>query len=65
MLKEGFRFDLKTGMFIEPVMVDDKKIPEDCTLLAWDEPCLYPVWDFSGKVWVDSGKAVIIDIQEE
>ncbi|WP_277640105.1 hypothetical protein [Bacteroides graminisolvens] len=52
-------------MFIEPVMVDDKKIPEDCTLLAWDEPCLYPVWDFSGKVWVDSGKAVIIDIQEE
>lgn len=64
-MKEGFRFDLETGMFIEPVMIDPDDIPEDCTLSTWDEPCLYPVWDFSGKVWVDRGKPVIIDIQEE
>lgn len=64
-MKEGFRFDLETGMFIEPVMIDPDDIPEDCTLLNWEEPILYPVWDFSGKVWVDRGKPVIIDIQEE
>lgn len=61
---EAYRFDLETGLFVEPVMVEKDNVPEDCTLKVWKEPCFYPKWNFETEEWDDTGEALIVIIEE-
>lgn len=63
-LIQVYRFDMKTGIFIEPLMVATDDIPEDCTEKVWEEPCFTPQWNFEKKEWGDTGKPTIVIIED-